>query len=61
MKKLIATTFAVMTATAGLSACTDTERAATLGVVAGAATVGAVAIASRDRVCYDAFGRAYRC
>ena len=60
MKKLIITTFAVATLATGLQACTDTERAATLGVVAGAATVGAVAVASR-RTCYDAWGRAYRC
>ena len=56
MKKLIITVFAVATATAGLSACTDTERAATLGVVAGAATVGAVAVASRRNCYIDAFG-----
>lgn len=59
MKKLIITAAAVASLT-GLTACTDAERAATLGVVAGAATVGAVAVASR-RTCYDAFGRRYYC
>ena len=58
MKKLIITVFAVATATTGLSACTDAERAATLGVVAGAATVGAVAVASRRR-CFNGFSYYY--
>ena len=59
MKKLIITIAAAASLT-GLTACTDTERAATLGVIAGAATVGTIAVASR-RTCYDAFGRAYYC
>lgn len=60
MKKLAIIAVAAASLT-GLTACTDTERAATLGAVAGAATVGAIAVSRRDRRrCYNGYYY-YRC